>query len=71
MRRIHEVTILCNEGSIPVNENNAKKLVLDNTKFVYNGRGIVIRKIKKDDVRFLSRILQKGYVIVLERMIWK
>ena len=54
---IHEVTALCNEGSIPVNEKNVKKLVLDNTKSFYNGRGIVISKIKLDDVKFLSGII--------------
>ena len=43
---IHEVTGLCNEGTILVSAKNVKKLVLDNTKFVYNGRGIVINKIK-------------------------
>ena len=43
---IHEVTRLCNEGSIIVNEKNVKKLVIENTKSKYNRRGIIIHKIK-------------------------
>ena len=39
---IHEVTRLCNQGSIPLNEKN------------YNGRGIIISQIKQDDIRILS-----------------
>lgn len=65
---IHEVTRLCNEGSILVNEKNVNKLVDDNTKSVYNGRGIVIRKIKQRHVRFLSRIIVARMCYSLEKM---
>lgn len=54
---IHEVTRLCNQGSIPLNEKNVKKFVIENTKSTYNGREIVISQIKKDDVRFVKKII--------------
>ena len=34
-----------------------RKIILDNTGSNYNGRGIVISKIKKDDVRYLCKFL--------------
>ncbi len=43
--------------AIPFNEKNVNKFVLENTKSIYNGRGIIITKIKQDDVRFVSRII--------------
>lgn len=57
---IHEVTRLCNQGSIPLNEKNVKKIMIENTKSTYNGRGIIISQIKKDDVtfvRFVSKMI--------------
>ncbi|WP_233109398.1 hypothetical protein, partial [[Clostridium] innocuum] len=54
---IHEVTRLSKVGEIPLNEKNMRKIVLDNTGSSYNGRGIVISKIKQDDVRYLCKIL--------------
>lgn len=54
---IHEVTILCNQGSVPIGEKLVKKKVERYTKVVYNGKAMVINTIKQDDVRFLSRII--------------
>ena len=54
---IHEVTRLCNEGSIPVNEKNVKKLVSNNTKILYKGKGMVINKVRQHDGIFISRII--------------
>lgn len=51
--------VLCNKGSISINEKNVKKLVLENTKSAYSRRGIVTSKIKQDDVIFMSRIIAK------------
>ena len=51
----YEVTGLRNEGSIPLNEKNVKMVVLENTKSTYNRRGIVISKIKQDDVRYVRK----------------
>lgn len=39
---IHEVTSLSTEGSIPLNEKNVKKVVLENTQSINNGRVIEI-----------------------------
>ena len=54
---IHEVIGLRKQGSVPIGENLVKKKVESYTKGVYNGKAIVISSIKKDDVRFLSRII--------------
>ena len=54
---IHEVTGLSKEGEMPLNEKKIKNVVLENTGSSYNGRGIVITKIRQDDVRYLCKIL--------------
>lgn len=58
---IHEVKGLSKSRVIPFNEKNVKKIMLDNTKSSYNGRGIVIRKIIQDDVRYVSKILTSKF----------
>ena len=54
---IHEVIGLCKQGSVPIGEKMVKKKVESYTRAVYNGKAMVIITIKKDDVRFLSRII--------------
>ena len=53
---IHEVNGLREQDNVPIGEKLVKKKVESYTKVVYNGKAMVINTIKKDDVRFLSRI---------------
>ena len=54
---IHEVTRLSKQGSVPIVNKLVKKKVESYTKVVYNGKAMVISTIKKDNVRFLIRII--------------
>lgn len=54
---IHDVIGLSKSSVIPLNEKNMRKIVISNIGSSYNGRGIVISKIKQDDVRYLCKIL--------------
>lgn len=54
---IHEVNGLSKQGSVPRGKKLVKKKVERYTKAIYNGKAMVIRTIKQDDVRFLSRII--------------
>ena len=54
---IHEVTSLSKQSSVPIGDKMVKKKVESYTKVGYNGKAMVISTIKKDDVRFLSRII--------------
>lgn len=54
---IHDVTSLRYEGYIALNKKNMKKVVLGNAHSTYNGRGIVISKIKQDDVIFFRKTM--------------
>lgn len=54
---IHEVSSSSKQGSVPIGEKLVKKKVEGYTKVVYNGKTMVISSIKKDDMRFTSRII--------------
>ena len=54
---IHEVTSLCEQGSVPIGEKLVKKKVVSYTKAIYNGKAMVINTIEQDDVIFLCRII--------------
>lgn len=49
---IHEVSGLSKKGNVPIGEIMVKKKVESYTKEMYNGKVVVISRIKQDDVRF-------------------
>ena len=45
------------QGSVLIGEKKVKKKVDSYTTTIYNGNSMMIRTIKQDDVRFLTRII--------------